>query len=436
MTKAVAFSGFGLLGAFFAVKRFSTIAWVVAAMAFAVHFGAAGAAEPVRIAFFGSLSGPFALQGEETLKNLQAAADFVNARGGVLEGRKLDIVPFDNKGNPQDSLIVLKQAIDRDIRFVVSGVSNVAHTLSDALEKQNQRNPEKAVLFLDYGALDPALTEAKCSFWHFRFESHAEMQVGVLTDYVAKLAAVKKVYLINQDYAHGQAVSRASVEMLAKKRPDVEVVANDFVALGKVKDFAPYVAKIRASGADSVMTGSWGNDLSLLIKAGNEAGLNVNYYTLLAAFFGTPSAIGLSGVGRVKTIYAWNINAADPAWEKALLEYKAKYRSVTNMDYLPVYRAMEMLASAMKRAGTDDPLKVAYAMEGLEYAGPSGESWMRAEDHQLIAPIYVLGLAKSGAPGVKHDAEGTGLGWKVEALIAARDTVPPVRCAMQRPPMQ
>ena len=105
------------------------------------------------------------------------------------------------------------------------------------------------------------------------------------------------------------------------------------------------------------------------------------------------------------------------------------------MDYLPVFRAMEMLASAMKKAGTDDPLKVAYAMEGLEYAGPSGESWMRTEDHQLIAPIYVLGLARSGVPGVTHDAEGTGLGWKVEALVQARDTVPPVRCNMERPPM-
>ena len=418
------------------LKMFSAIGRLVASMAFALYCGVAASAEPVRVAYFGSLSGPFALQGEETLKNLQAAADHVNARGGVLGGRKLEIVPFDNKGNPQESLIVLKQAIDRDIRFVVSGVSNVAHALSDALEKHNQRNPEKAVVFFDYGALDPALTEAKCSFWHFRFESHAEMQVGVLTDYVAKLASVKKVYLINQDYAHGQAVSRVSVEMLAKKRPDIEVVANDFVPLGKVKDFAPYVAKIRASGADSVMTGSWGNDLSLLIKAGNEAGLNVNYYTLLAAFFGTPSAIGTSGVGRVKTIYAWNINAADPVWEKALLEYKAKYHGVTNMDYLPVFRAMEMLASAMKKAGTDDPLKVAYAMEGLGYAGPSGESWMRTEDHQLIAPIYVLDLARSGTPGVKHDAEGTGLGWKVEALVQARDTIPPIRCAMQRPAAQ
>ena len=246
---------------------------------------------------------------------------------------------------------------------------------------------------------------------------------------------MKKVYLINQDYAHGQAVSRASLDMLARKRPDIEVVANEFVPLGKVKDFAPYVAKIRASGADSVVTGSWGNDLSLLIKAGNEAGLNVNYYTLLAAFFGTPSAIGASGVDRVKTIYAWNINAADPAWEKTLLDYKAKYRGVTNMDYLPVFRTMEMLASATRKAGTTDPLKVAYAMEGIKYTGPSGESWMRVEDHQLIAPIYVLGLAKAGTPGVKHDAEGTGLGWKVEALVEARDTVAPIRCQMVRPPM-
>ena len=396
---------------------------------------AAAAAEPIRVAFFGSLSGPFALQGEETLKNLQAAADHVNARGGALDGRSIEIIAFDNKGNPQESLIVLKQAIDRDIRFVVSGVSNVAHALSDALEKHNERNPQRRVLFLDYGALDPALTESKCSFWHFRFESHAEMQVGVLTDYIARLASVKKVYLINQDYAHGQAVSRASLEMIAKKRPDIEIVANDFVALGKVKDFSPYVAKIRASGADSVMTGSWGNDLSLLIKAGNEAGLNVNYYTLLAAFFGTPSAIGPSGVGRVKTIYAWNINAADAVWEKSLLEYKAKYHGVTNMDYLPVFRAMELLGAATTKAGSLDPVKVAYAMEGLNYAGPSGESWMRTEDHQLIAPIYVLGLAKSGVPGVKHDAEGTGLGWKVEALIDAHETVPPIRCKMERPKM-
>ena len=85
------------------------------------------AADTIKVAFLGSLSGPFALQGEETLKNIQAAVDNVNARGGVLDGRKLEIVIFDNKGNPQESLIVLKQAIDKDIRYVISGVSNIAY---------------------------------------------------------------------------------------------------------------------------------------------------------------------------------------------------------------------------------------------------------------------------------------------------------------------
>jgi len=204
---------------------------------------AALAADTIKVAFLGSLSGPFALQGEETLKNVQAAADIVNSRGG---GRKFEIVPFDNKGNPQESLIVLKQAIDQDMRYIVSGVSNIAHAITDAVVKHNARNPDRPVLFLDYGALDPALTESNCSFWHFRFEAHADMQVNVLTDYMARQPSIHKVYLINQDYAYGQAVRRVARELLSIKRPDIQIVGDDLMPLGKVKDFAPYVLMIIA----------------------------------------------------------------------------------------------------------------------------------------------------------------------------------------------
>ena len=379
----------------------------------------AWSAETIKVAFLGTLSGPFALQGEETLKSIQAVTDIVNARGGILDGRKLEIIPFDNKGNPQEALIVLKQAIDQDVRYIISGVSNIAHALTDAIGKHNARNPEQSVVFLDYGALDPALTESKCSFWHFRFEAHADMQVNVLTDYMARLPLIHKVFLINQDYAYGQAVNRVSREMLTAKRPDIRIVGEDLIPLDKVKDFAPYVAKIRASEADSVLTGNWGNDLSLLIKASNEAGLKSTYYTLLAALFGAPGAIGAAGADRVKTVFAWNINAADATRQKTLLEYKAKYNAVSNLTYLPAYRVMEMLASAINTAGTTDPVKVAYALEGMKYAGPSGDSWMRAEDHQLIAPVYVMSFAKVGQPGVNRDEEGIGYGWKTEALIEA-----------------
>ena len=404
---------------------------VVAILVFQVS--AVTATNTVKIAFIGSLSGPFALQGEETVKNIAAAVDLVNSRGGVLGGSPLEIVAFDNKGNPQETLIVLQKVIDQDIRYVISGVSNIAHAITDALGKHNARNPDRSVLFLDDGALDPALTESKCNFWHFRFEAHADMQVNVLTDYMKQRASIQKVYLINQDYAYGQAVSRASKEMLAAKRPDIQIVGDELIPLGKVKDFAPYVTKIRASGADSVLTGNWGNDLSLLIKASNESGLTATYYTLLAAYFGTPAGIAVSKADRVETLYAWTINAADAMWEKRLLDYKTKYKSVSNLDYLPAFRVVEMLANAMNQAGNSDPLKVAYALEGMKYAGPSGESWMRAEDHQMIAPIYILSFAKVGQSGVKHDAEGTGYGWKIDALIEAKTTAPPIRCQMERP---
>jgi branched-chain amino acid transport system substrate-binding protein len=255
-----------------------------------------------------------------------------------------------------------------------------------------------------------------------------------LTDYMARQPAIHKVYLINQDYAYGQVVSRVSREMLAAKRPDVQIVGDDLIPLGKVKDFAPYVAKIRASEADSILTGNWGNDLSLLIKASNEAGSKATYYTLLAALFGTPGAIGPAGADRVKAVFGWHINAADAASQRILLEYKAKYNAVSNMTYLPAHRLVELLAGAINKAGSTDPTKVAYALEGLKFAGPSGESWMRAEDHQVIAPVYLLSFAKAGTAGVQYDEEKTGYGWKTETVIAARDAMPQMKCQMERPP--
>jgi len=416
-----------------------TPAWlrnVAAGALFAAQLGGAIAAEPIKLAVLGPMSGPFALQGEERLKIFQASAELVNARGGVLGGRRIEIVAFDNKSNPQESLIVLKQAIDQEIHFIASSASNVANAISDALVKHNARNPDQRVLFFDFNALDPALTEARCNFWHFRFEVHSDTQVSVLTDYMARQPSIKKVYLLNQDYAFGQAVSKAAKEMLAMKRPDIRIVGDDFVALGKVKDFAPYIAKIRAAGADIVLTGNWGNDLSLLVKAGSEAGLKATFYAILGGYPGTWSGIGTAGGDRVKTLDAWHINAADAAWQKTLLENKTRYNTVSSGAYLPPYRVVEMLAGALGKAGSSDPVKVAYAMEGLKYAGPSGASWMRAEDHQMIAPLYILSLVKAGQAGVKYDEEKTGYGWKTEAFIDAADIVPPIKCQMERPPAQ
>ena len=392
------------------------------------------AAETIKIAVSVGLSGPNAIYGEGQLNAFNAAADIVNARGGILGGRKVEIVPMDNKGIPQEALIQLKRAIDDDIRFVASTVSSVVHALNDAIAKHNERNPDKTVLLLNFNSLDPALTEAKCSFWHFRFEPHTDMQLMAMTKFMASQSDIQKVYLINQDYAYGQSVSRGSREQLNARRPDISIVGDDLIPLAKIKDFAPYVAKIRATGADSVLTGNWGADLSLLLKASNEMGFKAHYYALLAAGFGTPSAIGAAGADRMNTIYSWHLNAADPKWERTIVDYQARYKTNADLSYLPAFRTVEMLASAVNQAGTTDPVKVAYALKGAHFAGPTGDSWMRAEDHQIIAPIFVMSFVKAGQPGAKHDVEGTGYGWKTESLLAPNETLPPVRCAMERPP--
>ena len=175
------------------------------------------------------LTGTFALVFEENLKLFRAAADEVNSRGGVLGGRTIEIVPFDNKGTPQETLIVLNQAIDQEIRYVLSTISSIALTISDALSKYNVRNPDRPVLFLNYDAPEPALTENKCSYWHFRFQPHSDMQVKVLTDHMAARPSVRKVYMINQGYPWGHSFKRAAREFLNSKRPDIQFVGDDLV---------------------------------------------------------------------------------------------------------------------------------------------------------------------------------------------------------------
>src|ERR1019366_9062345 len=102
-------------------------------------------------------------------------------------------------------------------------------------------------------------------------------------------------------------VARAAKEYLARKRPDIKIVGEDLHPIAQVKDFAPYVSKIKAAGADTVITGNWGSDLALLIKAAKDTGLNVNFYTYYAATTGVPTAMG-AVEHNVWLVGYWNVN--------------------------------------------------------------------------------------------------------------------------------
>ena len=397
--------------------------------------GSAAAADPIRIGFIDPLSGAFANVGESELRHFQFAAELINARGGTAGGQKLEIVPFDNKASPQEAVLVLKQAIDQGIHYVMQGnSSSVAHALVDTIEKHNKRNSEQAVLYLNYAAVDPALTNEKCNFWHFRFDADADMKMSAITDVIAENKTITKIYLINQDYSFGQAVARAGRAMLAKKRPDIQIVGDDLHPLGKVKDFAPYVAKINASGADAVITGNWGNDLALLVKASKEAGLKVDYYTYYGGTIGTPSAIGESGVGHVHAVSAWHSNVGTAHAARMFAAYHERNRSMRD-DYWfnSAVNVLEMLVKAVDQAKSADPLLVARALEGMKYDADTGTVTMRADNHQLLQPLFVATFAKVDGKSVKFDIDRTGLGFRTDRRIEAKDTALPTTCKMERP---
>jgi branched-chain amino acid transport system substrate-binding protein len=394
---------------------------------------AAFAADTIKIGFLDPLSGPFANVGEHGAREALLAIEGVNAAGGVM-GAKFELATFDTKSSPQEALISLKQMTDQGIRFFFMGNgSNVAIALSDGVSKHNSRNPDQSILFLNYGAVDPSLTNDKCSFWHFRFDADTDMKMQALTNYMAQQKGIKKVYLLNQDYAFGQGVSRAAKAMLAQKRPDVEIVGDDLHPVGKVKDFAPYVSKIKASGADSIITGNWGNDLSLLVKAVKETGLKADLYTYYAGIVGGPTAIGQAGED-VRQVSMWHNNVGD-AGSNALAEaYRKRFPDVKDdFFFLSLKNGVEMLAKAMNQAKSTDPAKVARALEGMKYQGITGEVEMRADNHELIQPLFISSFVKAGGKGVKYDVERTGMGFKTEGRVEAKDTALPTTCKMERP---
>ncbi|HET9576662.1 MAG TPA: branched-chain amino acid ABC transporter substrate-binding protein [Usitatibacter sp.] len=402
---------------------------VLAVLAASVCLAASLAQADLKLAFIDPLSGGAASAGVNAQKHMALFIDRINAAGG-LNGEKLELLSYDNKVSPQESLIVLKKAIDEGARIIVQGNgSSVAHAITDAVLKHNERNPGKEVLFFNYAAIDPALTNEKCNFWHFRFDADVDMKMQALTDDIAKNRNIHKVYLINQDYSFGKAVAAAAHKMLAAKRPDIQIVGDELHPLQKVQDFSPYIAKIKAAGADTVITGNWSNDMLLLFKAGHDAGLNVNWYTYYGGGLGSVPAIGKDGVGHLKQVTEHHKNVVPQLLPEEAAFHQRFTDKSDELYYWRVRNMFAMLEAAAKKAGSNDPVKLARALEGLKLDTPLGPMEMRADNHQLLQPIFVSTLSDKA----KYDVEGTGLGFITDVKLDAAKTALPTTCKMQRP---
>ena len=392
---------------------------------------------PIMLAVIEALSGPFANTGEAVMRNLRFAVERVNERGGVRTAqgvRRLELKSYDNKGQVEEALIVFKAAVDDGAQIILQGNSSaVAAALIEAVNKHNERRADAQLLFLNYSAVDPTLTNEKCSVWHFRFDAHADMRMQALTEALREDTRIKRVYLLNQDYSFGQSVARAAREQLSTKRTDLEIVGDELHPMGRVKDFSPYVSKILAAKSDAVITGNWGNDLTLLVKAAKEAGFTGKFYTFYGNALGTPAAIGEAGVNKVLAVAEWHYNAADPLMSRLYEDFRKRYPAPRD-DYLNarMITMIDMLVTALEKAPKPQAASIANELAGLSYQSAYGLVTMRAQDHQLLSALYVSKMSRQGA-GVKYDVEGSGYGFVTERKLSAQAVTLPTTCKMLRP---
>ncbi|ANN76103.1 branched-chain amino acid ABC transporter substrate-binding protein [Bordetella flabilis] len=391
------------------------------------------AAAPVKIGLVETLSGPQASTGLSYRAAVRYAIDQINAAGG-WNGEPVQLVEYDNQGGPAGAADKLKAAAADGVQIVVQGASSaIGGQITEDVRKHNLRNPGKEMVYINVGAEALELTGEKCNFYHFRFAGNAQVRVKALVEGMKKANALgTKVYAINQNYSWGQDMQQAILDNA--KAGGYTVVDKTLHDVNKIQDFAPYVAKIAASGADTVLTGNWSNDLLLLMKASKAAGLKARYGTVYLDQPGNLANAGDLAAGNF-VVHTFNAEAGGADAQQFVEDYKAKTGHIPVFVEPQTVYGMKMVGEALKRTpaqnGTLNVNEFAKALENARIPTPMGEMSMRAADHQAQLPLVVSTVTADA----KYKVDGTELGFKPVMLLSAQEssTPAPSTCKMKRP---
>lgn len=390
-------------------------------------------AAPVKIGLLETLSGPQASTGQSFRSGVKYAIDKMNASGG-WNGQPVQLIEYDNQGGPAGASDKLKAAIADGVQIVVQGASSaIGGQITEDVRKHNLRNPGKEIVYINVGAEAMELTGEKCNFHHFRFTGNAQVRTKALVAGMKQAGTLgSKVYAINQNYSWGQDMERAVVDNAASG--GYQVVEKTLHDTNKIQDFSPYVSKIVASGAETVITGNWSNDLLLLMKASKAAGLKARFGTVFLDQPGNVANAGDTAIGHF-IAHAFNPEAGGAESTRFVDAFKAKTGHVPTFVEPQAAFGLEMVAAALKATKPQgDALNVntfVKMLEGTRIRTPMGEVSMRAADHQVLMPFVVSMVSKDA----KYKADGTDMGFKPVKVFTAEEAAGPVQasCKMQRP---
>lgn len=413
-------------------RRILVAASIAALGSMGVFTGAAVAAERLKLAVVEALSGP-----GSTTNRLFAIAtkywvDDVNARGG-WNGRPIEYLEYDSQGSTSVAAEKAGAAIKDGAHIILQGgSSSIAGQITENVRKHNLRNPDRPVMYINPGSEALELTGSKCHFYFFRFATNAEMRVKAMVIAMKDAGDLgSKVFSINQNYSWGK-----DMETVTKAYQDLggyQVVDAILHDVNKIQDFSPYVARISSSGANTVVTGNWGSDLLLLLKAVSAAGLDVQFGTMFLDLPGNVASAGEAALGYY-TVQSFNAEAGGKGGRAIADAYEAKVGTAPTASEVRTLFALQMLEAALAEVKPGDKVdvtKIALAVENARIDTPIGKIIMRADDHQAIVPMVVARVSKEAA--VKVD--GTDMGFKPIKVIPGPEGVNAVQdsCKIKRP---
>ncbi len=406
---------------------------VAATVVGALCMDKAASAEPVKVAIIETLSGPAALTGKLVQTGVKFA--LIKLADEKVWPDGVQLLEYDNQGGPSEASDKVKAAINDGAHIIVQGASSaIAGQITADVQKYNARNPGKEVLYLNVGGQAMELTGSKCHFYHFRWNTNGEARFRALLAAAKDANALgKKVYYIGQNYSWGQDVQHFTQEYA--KQYGYTVVGDVLHDVNKIQDFAPYVAKIKESQADDVVTGNWGNDLLLLMKAAADAGYKGRFLTMALDQPGNIAAAGDSALGAFTAQHYF----PDSNGEKSVA-FSEYYKSKTgNYPYNvqgDVVHGIWGLGEALKalkgKPGDAVSVKqIALAMENVTVDTDVGPIKMRREDHQAITPVTIAILSKDA----RFKFDNTDKGFKTVKLVPGSEATGPVQasCKMERP---
>ena len=348
---------------------------------------------PIKIGELNSYSRMAAFAGPYR-NGMQLAQDEINAKGGLLGGRKLEIIFRDDGATPGDAVRVAEELLTRENVSFLAGtfLSNVGLAVADFAN-------QKKVLFLATEPLTDAITMAQGNKYTYRVRPSTFMQTKMLVDAV-KAKGVKKWAIVAPNYEYGQSAAANFKKLIKIATPDAEIVGEQFPALGKI-DAGATVAALEQTKPDGIFNVLFGADLTVFVREGNTRGL-FEKRTVASLLTGEPEYILPLGEetpeGWLVTGYPWE-QITEPAHKAFITAYMDKFGDAPRLGSLLGYVVGYMMKDMIEKAGSTDTDKLLAALHDAKFATIAGPVTMRGLDHQSTLGAWVGETTKQGKTG-------------------------------------